>query len=310
MRKLSFIAIVLALCCCMSVTAKEYKVKDVPMVHLMDRTHYVSNPDNILSAGTVAAIDTTLFSLEQKTGIQVLVVAVEQIEGGDCFDFAYRLGQENGVGQKEKDNGLVILLVTGERCIQFATGYGLEGVLPDAVCKKIQVRYMNKAFSQGNWDAGMLAGIKAVRGYLAGESGTPDSPRSGSGGDSGVLFILLFSVIGFTMFYLWLNVRRQRRCPQCHKQTMKVISRRTIAQYPTYHIEEIVSCCSNCGHCVRKEQRVDDENNHHHGRRSGPFGGGIFMGGGFGRGGFGGGGFGGGSFGGGSFGGGGAGSRF
>ena len=140
MRRLHFVAILLALCCCMTATTKEYKVKDVPMVHLMDRTRYVSNPDNILSASTVAAIDTTLFSLEQKTGIQVLVVAVEQIEGGDCFDFAYRLGQENGVGQKEKDNGLVILLVTGERCIQFATGYGLEGVLPDAICKKIQVQ--------------------------------------------------------------------------------------------------------------------------------------------------------------------------
>ena len=170
---------------------------------------------------------------------------------------------------------------------------------------------MNKAFSQGNWDAGMLAGIKAVRGYLDGESGSPDNPSSGSGEDSWLLFLLLFGVIGFTMFYLWLNIRRQRRCPKCHNQTMKVISRRTIAKYPTYHIEEIVSCCSNCGHYVRKEQRVDDENNHHHGRRSGPFGGGIFMGGGFGRGGgFGGGGFGGGSFGGGSFGGGGAGSKF
>ena len=222
MRKLHFVAILLALCCCMTVAAKEYKVEDVPMVHLMDRTRYVSNPDNILSASTVAAIDTTLFSLEQKTGIQVLVVAVEQIEGGDCFDFAYRLGQENGVGQKEKDNGLVILLVTGERCIQFATGYGLEGVLPDAICKKIQVRYMNKAFSQGNWDAGMLAGIKAVRGYLDGESGSPDNPNSGSGEDSWLLFLLLFGVIGFTMFYLWLNIRRQRRCPKCHNQTMKV----------------------------------------------------------------------------------------
>ena len=161
---------------------------------------------------------------------------------------------------------------------------------------------MNKAFSQGNWDAGMLAGIKAVRGYLDGESESPDNPNSGSGEDSWLLFLLLFGVIGFTMFYLWLNIRRQRRCPKCHNQT---------AKYPTYHIEEIVSCCSNCGHYVRKEQRVDDENNHHHGRRSGPFGGGIFMGGGFGRGGgFGGGGFGGGSFGGGSFGGGGAGSKF
>ena len=52
------------------------------------------------------------------------------------------LGQETGVGQKERDNGLVILLSTDERCVQFATGYGLEGILPDAICKRIQNRYM------------------------------------------------------------------------------------------------------------------------------------------------------------------------
>ena len=110
------------------------------MVHLQDRTRYVSNPDNILSASAVATMDSILFALEQKTGIQTLVVAVTGIEGGDCFDFAYRLGKEMGVGQKERDNGLVILLSTDERCIQFATGYGLEGVLPDAICKRIQSR--------------------------------------------------------------------------------------------------------------------------------------------------------------------------
>ena len=310
MKRLSFAGIAAAFCllCASPLLSKEYKAEEVPAPRLQNRMRYVSNPDRILSEQATAVIDTMLYALEQQTGIQTLVVAVEQIEGGDCFDFAYRLGEENGVGQKEKDNGLVILLVTGERCIQFATGYGLEGILPDAVCKKIQVRYMNKAFSQGNWDEGMIAGIKAIRQLLGNEKGTPDKLQSDNGNDLGILLMALFGVIGFTMFYLWLNVRRQRRCPQCHKQTMKVISSRTIAQYPTYHIEEIVSCCSNCGHIVQKEQRVDDED-HHHGRRGGPFTGGIFMGG-FGRGGFGGGGFGGGSFGGGSFGGGGAGSKF
>lgn len=100
--------------------------------------------------------------MEQRTGVQTLVVAVKQIDGGDCFEFAYQLGEKNGVGEKGKDNGLVVLLVTEERCIQFATGYGLEGVLPDAVCKQIQVRYMNKYLGEGNWDAGMLAGIQAI----------------------------------------------------------------------------------------------------------------------------------------------------
>ena len=93
------------------------------MVHLQDKTRYVSNPDGILSSSAVAEMDRILYELEQKTGIQTLVVVVTGIEGGDCFDFAYRLGKEMGVGQKERDNGLVILLSTDERCIQFATGY-------------------------------------------------------------------------------------------------------------------------------------------------------------------------------------------
>ena len=83
-----------------------YKVEEIPMVHLQNRTRYLINPDGILSAGAVAAMDTTLFALEQRTGVQTLVVAVKQIDGGDCFEFAYQLGEKNGVGEKGKDNGL------------------------------------------------------------------------------------------------------------------------------------------------------------------------------------------------------------
>ena len=74
-----------------------YKVEEIPMVHLQNRTRYVSNPDGILSAGAVAAMDTTLFALEQRTGVQTLVVAVKQIDGGDCFEFAYQLGRHPGM---------------------------------------------------------------------------------------------------------------------------------------------------------------------------------------------------------------------
>ena len=96
-------------CTTLGAQTNVYKVEDIPMVHLQDARRYVSNPDGILSEATVYAIDTTLYALERETGIQTLVVAVGQIEGGDCFDFAYRLGRENGVGRKETDNGLVIL---------------------------------------------------------------------------------------------------------------------------------------------------------------------------------------------------------
>lgn len=294
-------------CAVMQTEAREYKVEDIPLVHLQDRTRYVSNPDGILSNNAVAVMDTILYGLERETGIQTLVVAVEQIEGGDCFDFAYQLGSKNGVGEKGKDNGLVVLLVTEERCIQFATGYGLEGVLPDAVCKQIQVRYMNKYLGEGNWDAGMLAGIQAISRQLDG-TGEPPVPRKEEETDYLLLIILICCFI-IVPTLLWFSVRQRKRCPQCHKHTLRQLSIRTISRMNGIRTEEIVLHCTNCGHIVRRQRQVRDEDDfHHRGGNGGPFLGGPFFGGGFG--GSGGGGFSGGSFGGGSFGGGGAGSKF
>ena len=297
MRKLLFI---LSLLACLSLQAKEYTIKEIPMVHLQDRTRYVSNPDGILSASAVATMDNILYNLEQNTGIQTLVVAVTGIEGGDCFDFAYRLGKEMGVGQKGRDNGLVILLSTDERCIQFATGYGLEGVLPDAICKRIQSRYMLEAFSQGDWDTGMVEGIRAVNGYL-------DGSMENIGGDEeeDMLPLYIFGAfflggLGLTGFAVW----NQNRCPKCKKHKIQRISSHTLSRANGFITEETTYLCQNCGHTFTRKTKSSDPN--YRGPRSG--GPTIFMGGG----GFGGrgGGFSGGSFGGGSFGGGGAGSRF
>lgn len=280
-----------------------YAVTDIPMVHLQDRARYVCNPDGILSSEAVAAMDTTLFALEQETGIQILVVAVRSIAGGDCFDFAYRLGKENGVGQKGKDNGLVVLLVTEERCIQMATGYGLEGDLPDAICKRIQTQYMNKAFAEGRWDEGMLNGIQAIRGQLTGKGSPPDRQTDDKGSDMPALMLVLACVL-FVPAWAWFLNRKNTKCPACGKHRLYEISSRIVARSYGAVTEEVTCVCQKCGYKVTRIRRKNDDNYHHRG--GGPFIGGFFPGG-FGRGG---GGFSGGSFGGGSFGGGGAGSRF
>lgn len=304
MKKTISTLLLLLLLAFTAVQAKEYTVKDIPMVHLQDRTRYVSNPDNILAPAAVAVMDSILYALEQKTGIQVVVVAVTGIEGGDCFDFAYRLGQEKGVGEKERDNGLVVLLSTDERCIQFATGYGLEGILPDAICKRIQNRYMLPHFKDNDWNAGMVAGIRAVNGYLDGSMEKAGLEEEGSEQLLPVLLALLlvFGGIGTVVF---LAVRAKSRCPYCKKNRLQRVSSHVISRHNGVKTEEVTYLCGNCGHTtVRKEQSTDEN---YRGPRGG--GGTIFMGGGgFGSGS--GGGFSGGSFGGGSFGGGGAGSRF
>ena len=298
MRKFLF---TLCLLGCLAIQAKEYTIQEIPMVHLQDRTRYVSNPDNILSPSAVATMDSILYALEQKTGIQTLVVAVTGIEGGDCFDFAYRLGKEMGVGQKERDNGLVILLSTDERCIQFATGYGLEGVLPDAICKRIQSRYMVEHLGKEDWNTGMIEGIRAVNGYL---DGSMENIGSEEDEDMTPLYIFGAFVLG-GMGLVGYGVWQNNRCPKCKKHQIQRISSQTLSRANGFITEETTYLCQNCGHTFTRKTKSSDPN--YRGPRSG--GPTIFMGGG-GFGGRGGGGFSGGSFGGGSFGGGGAGSRF
>ena len=301
MRKILFILTFIGLLGGFSLQAKEYTVQEIPMVPLQDRTRYVSNPDGILSPSSVATMDSILYALEQKTGIQTLVVAVTGIEGGDCFDFTHRLGQEWGVGQKERNNGLVILLSTDERCIQFATGYGLEGVLPDAICKRIQSRYMVEHLGKDDWDAGMVAGIRAVNGYL---DGSMENIGGEEEDDTAILYLLAF-IFGCVIFSCLIVAIFGNQCPKCKKRhALQRVSSHEISRKHGVITSEVTYLCKYCGHRhVTKEQSSDPN---FRGPRSG--GGTVFMGGG----GFGssGGGFSGGSFGGGRFGGGGAGSRF
>ncbi|MGL4518956.1 MAG: TPM domain-containing protein [Phocaeicola sp.] len=285
--------------------AKEYTVKEVPMVQLQDKRRFVSNPDQILSAQTVATIDQMLYQLQEQTGIQVAVVVLTDIEGGDCFDFAHRLGEEHGVGEKKRDNGLIVLLSTGERCIQFATGYGLEGTLPDAICKRIQNQFMLPYFKTNRWDEGMLEGMKAVNGYL---TGSMESLKGGND-DSGMelfmlLAVIMIAIVGGGIFAAWWKTR----CPSCKKHTLQRTQSKLVSRANGIKTEEVTYRCTNCGHTLTRIEKHTDEN--YRGPRGG--GGGPIIFGGMGGlgGGSRGGGFGGGSFGGGGFGGGGSGSRF
>ncbi len=293
--KKRLLGMLLLLFCFLSVVeAKVYKVEDVPMVHLADRTRYVSNPDRILSASSVSTIDSLLFALEENTGIQVLVAVLGEIEGGDCFDFAYRLGKENGVGQKESDNGLVVLLSTGERCVQFATGYGLEGVMPDAVCKRIQQQFMVEHFAGGDWNTGMVAGMRAVCGVL---DGSMEPPADEEDDLVAIVVLVAFVLVGVLLiaFAVW----HGSRCPKCGKHNIQRVSSHVVENSGGYTITDVTYVCKKCGHTFVSRNKTINSN----GR--GPHGGTVIGGGSFGRsGGFGG------RFGGGSFGGGGAGSRF
>ena len=182
-----------------------------------------------------------------------MVVAVTGIEGGDCFDFAHRLGMEKGVGQQGRDNGLVILLSTEERCVQFATGYGLEGALPDAICKRIQSKYMVSHLGKDDWNTGMLEGIRAAVGYLDG-SMTNELQEEEEHGLGFVLMGLLFLSPVFLILYKVFKSSKPC-CPQCKKRNTTVTASKILSKTEDYEEVEKQYTCQDCGHTFVKTER-------------------------------------------------------
>ncbi|TRZ74671.1 MAG: TPM domain-containing protein [Bacteroidetes bacterium] len=127
----------------------------------------------VLSPDEAARLEQKLVSFNDSTSTQIILVIVKSLNGYDKNDYAQRLGQKWGVGQKGRNNGIVILVKPkypnekGEASIQ--TGYGLEGVLPDITCKQIVDNEMIPKFVQGDYYGGVSAGIAVVMSITKGE---------------------------------------------------------------------------------------------------------------------------------------------
>jgi uncharacterized protein len=278
--------------------AARYSVKDIVNVQLHDESRYTSNPDNILSAEAVAAIDRACDSLHTAGKAQIAVVAVENIEGDDLFTFAHELFSSWGVGGEESDNGLGIILVTELREIRFVTGYGLEGILPDALCRRIQQRYMFEHLAAGDYSAGMVNGVAALASVISSDG---EVDMEGEMTDEELLgfmvifLVLMLVIIVISIYALW----QSKKCPKCGKHCVVKSASECLESNKKYDLMQYTYRCSSCGFIRVKREKIYKQTD-------------VVIIGGAGRG-IGGGGFSGGfggGFGGGSFGGGGAGMKF
>ena len=91
---------------------------------------------------TVQQINVILDSLQKQTGAEVAVVVLNSIGQSEIKPFATDLLKLWGIGKAKKDNGLLMLFVLDQKKVTFETGYGLEGILPYAICKRIQIQNM------------------------------------------------------------------------------------------------------------------------------------------------------------------------
>jgi uncharacterized protein len=140
---------------------------------------YVDDFANIISEQVEYKIEGLLSSLEKVTTAQVAVVTVSSIAPYDIELYAVKLFETWGIGKKGKDNGVLLLVAVKERKVRIEVGYGLEGALPDAICKQIIENYIIPYFKKDNFSDGILAGVSQIVKYVAREYGISPDQISG-----------------------------------------------------------------------------------------------------------------------------------
>ncbi|MEO6006152.1 MAG: TPM domain-containing protein [Opitutus sp.] len=143
-----------------------------------------------------------LTQFERETSNQVVVALYPKMQSNSSIeDYAVRVAQAWGVGQKDRKNGAVMFVFKDDRAIFIQVGYGLEGVLPDVRCKQIIENEITPRFRAGDFQGGVGAGVRAIMASIRGEyQGTgatvKDATNRGrSGGIPGGFILLIFLAI-------------------------------------------------------------------------------------------------------------------
>lgn len=286
--------------------AESYVPQTVPNPRDFSATAYVANPDTVLSLMEVQELQRIAEKIDSVSEVELCVVALRDIGEADAFEFAYELANLWGVGKKEKNTGVLVLLAVNSRDIQIVTGKGIEGILTDGQCSLV-IDEMIEDLSADRFGMGLIVGAKSIGRKVTSTNaqaelllGThyeepTEAPWNVMSG-----LLALFGVGYGGSYYL------KRKCRKCGKRTIKLVKKeilkkatRTSEGYGVKYYR-----CETCGDEFSEKftiPRLPDDSD---------FGGGPVIMSGGGRGFGGGGGFRGGSFGGGSFGGGGAGRHF
>lgn len=166
----------------------------------------VNDYSNTLSPADVSMLNQKLMAYMDSTSTQIFVVLMNNEDGRAVELMGAEIGEKWGVGQKGKDNGLVVLMFPDERKVTIQTGYGLEEFIPDALAKRIIENEMIPSFRQNNYAEGLDKGTNVMMDLLSGKF-TADQYRkqtSSSGSAFGIFFLII-------VFFIFFGQSRRKR---------------------------------------------------------------------------------------------------
>jgi uncharacterized protein len=129
------------------------------------------------------ALQERLAAFERETGHQITVLTIPSLQGDVLENFSIRVAEAWKIGQKGFDNGAILLIVRDDRKLRIEVGYGLEGVLPDAIANRIIREVIVPRFRDNDYPGGIEAGVNAILQVTKGEP-LPENARSANRGSS------------------------------------------------------------------------------------------------------------------------------
>lgn len=159
----------------------------------------VHDEAKVLSAQTIQQLEAQLKVHEDSTSNQIAILIITSLQGEAIEDYALRVAEKWQLGQKGKDNGVLVLIAIDDHKMRIEVGYGLEGVLPDAICSQIIRNEMAPNFRRGDYDAGVVAAVNAIVSAIGGEyeaeeGGGGAKPMTGK--DKALVGLFILGILG------------------------------------------------------------------------------------------------------------------
>jgi len=180
------------------------KAQDIPAQP--QPPHLVNDLAGVMTPEQIQRLEATLVAFNDSTSTQIAVVTLKSLNGYSASEMAERIGTTWAIGQKKYNNGMVILIkpktASEKGDVAIATGYGLEGKLPDIICKRIVDEVMIPEFNKGDYAAGIDVGALTVMKVATGEykDGSFGAKPRGRGGKSPIVpFIILIIMAIYIM---------------------------------------------------------------------------------------------------------------
>lgn len=175
---------------------------------------FVNDFAGILDSGQKTNLETKINEFNKSTSNEISVVTIKSLDADTIENYANKLFTEWGIGKDKKDNGVLLLVSMGDKQMRIEPGYGLEGALPDIICRQIITKTMRPAFSANNYYGGINAAVDDIISATKGEY-TADTTDNATNSSS--LNNLSFDLIFFLIFFgfsllniLWRHLAKSR----------------------------------------------------------------------------------------------------